>query len=79
MHLSSSFALSSGTTGMKLHLKLLGDEEMKIRNALIYKDLLAGFLAAQAQNKNIMVWYDPEGNGTCGFGNQLRINTFQIK
>jgi hypothetical protein len=49
------------------------------REAPNFKDLLAGVLAAQAQGKPLIAWHDPQGNGTCGFGNQKLVNTIQIK
>ena len=56
-----------------------GTQFVITRDQVNFKDLLAGFLSAQAQSKPIMAWYDPQGNGSCGFGNQFIVNTIQIK
>jgi hypothetical protein len=56
-----------------------GTQFVVLREQVNYKDLLAGLLAAQAQGKAIMAWFDPQGNGTCGFSNQQIINAIQIK
>ncbi len=49
------------------------------RDQVNFKDLLAGFLSAQSQDKSIMIWHEPQGTGTCGFGNQQNVTTIQIK
>lgn len=56
-----------------------GTQIVVLREYVLFKELLAGVLSAQAQGKPIMVWHDPQGNGTCGFGNQKIVNTIQIK
>ena len=56
-----------------------GTQFVIIKESPLYKELLAGFLAAQAQGKTVLIWHDQQGNGNCGFGNQKSINTIQIK
>jgi len=49
-----------------------------MKDAPLYKQLLAGVLLAQAQGKHLVVWYSQQGDGTCGFGNQKLVDTIQI-
>lgn len=56
-----------------------GTQLVILKESPIYKELLAGVLATQSQGKHLMVWHNPQGSGTCGFGNQKIVDSIQIK
>jgi len=56
-----------------------GTQLVIIKESPLYRELLAGVLATQSQGKHLVIGYNAQGNGTCGFGNQKIVDTIQIK
>jgi hypothetical protein len=56
-----------------------GTQLVLLKSSPLFKELLAGLLAAHGQGRSILVWHEVQGNGNCSFGNQRWIDAIQIK
>ncbi len=56
-----------------------GTQFVLIRAHADFKSILASILAAHNSDRPVFVWHNAQGDGTCGFSNQLSIDAIQVK